>query len=57
VLVEAEIQDIIRAVKNISKNPSRYGNECFKRAALFDLSNFEKAMKKNIAHENCFCDR
>lgn len=57
VFVEADIQDIISAVKNISKNPSSYGNECFKRAAMFDISIFENSMKKNVACENCFCDK
>jgi glycosyltransferase involved in cell wall biosynthesis len=54
VLVEANVQNIIGAVKSISKNPSSYGSECFKRAAVFDISIFENCMKKNIACENCF---
>ncbi len=57
VLVEANILNIIGAVKSISKNPSSYGSECFKRAALFDISIFENSMKKSIASEDCFCER
>ncbi|HEY3361930.1 MAG TPA: glycosyltransferase [Methanosarcina sp.] len=57
VLVEADVQDIIKAVNYISKDPSKYGNECIKRAAMFDLSNFENAMKKSISHENWSNDK
>jgi glycosyltransferase involved in cell wall biosynthesis len=52
VLVNSDCQSIIEAVKFISKSPSGYGDECFKRAARFDISIFERSMKESIIYEN-----
>jgi glycosyltransferase involved in cell wall biosynthesis len=52
ILVEAKIQNIIEAIKHVSKAPSNYRSECFKRASMFDISIFENAMKKSIGYEN-----
>lgn len=52
ILVEAEIQSIIKAIRYVSQDPSSYQSECLKRASTFDISTFESAMKKSIGYDN-----
>jgi glycosyltransferase involved in cell wall biosynthesis len=45
-LVSADQDELVRAVKEISKDPQKYGDACKKRAADFDTSIFLEKMQK-----------
>ncbi len=47
-LVEADRDELVRAVKEISKDPQKYKDACKKRAADFDTSIFLEKMKKTM---------
>ncbi|MEI6104830.1 MAG: glycosyltransferase [Methanothrix sp.] len=47
-LVEAKRDELVRAIKEISKDPEQYKEACKKRAADFDTSIFLEKMKKAI---------
>jgi len=47
-LVSANVKDIIEAAKKISANPERFKKFCLKRAKEFDVSVFEKEIRKVI---------
>jgi len=47
-LVNPDIDEIVKAVKEISKNPEKYRKECEKQAKKFDVKVFIKKMKKEI---------
>lgn len=47
-LIEANEEGIINAVKLISLNPEKYKNGCMDRAKDFDMAVFIKEMKENI---------
>lgn len=47
-LVRAESSDIIRAVKAISKDPSKYREPCIARAREFDISEFLNEISKLV---------
>lgn len=48
-LVEANVESIIRAVSIISQSPERYKNSCIQRAKLFDTSEFIRKTKEVIS--------
>jgi hypothetical protein len=48
-LVEANRDELVRAIKEISKEPQKYKDACKKRAADFDTSIFLDKMKKIIS--------
>ena len=47
-LVEADRDELVRAIKEISKDPQQYKNACNRRAADFDTSIFLEKMKKTM---------
>jgi glycosyltransferase involved in cell wall biosynthesis len=47
-LVEANRDDLVRAIKEISKDPEQYKDACKKRAADFDTSIFLEKITKAI---------
>ncbi|MFZ2473306.1 MAG: glycosyltransferase [Methanothrix sp.] len=47
-LVEANRDEMVRAIKKISKDPSQYRDACKKRAANFDTSIFLENIKKTM---------
>jgi hypothetical protein len=47
-LVEANRDELMRAITEISKDPQQYKDACKKRAADFDTSIFLEKMKKAI---------
>jgi glycosyltransferase involved in cell wall biosynthesis len=47
-LVEADRDELVRAVKEISKDPQQHKDACRKRAADFDMSIFLEKMKKTM---------
>lgn len=47
-LVDANIKDVVEAVRKISANPERFKKFCFERAKKFDVSVFEKEIRKVI---------
>ena len=49
ILVEAEPCRIVEAVRTITRDPSRYGEACRARAALFDISLFRENLNNTIA--------
>ena len=48
-LVEANVESIIRAISIVSENPEKYKNSCIQRAKLFDTSEFTRKMKEVIS--------
>ena len=48
-LVNSNVDDIIKAIKEISKNQKKYRKNCEKRAKKFDIRNFIKRLKKYIS--------
>jgi hypothetical protein len=48
-LVEANEEAIINAIKLISRNPEKYKNECMDRTKDFDMTVFIKKMKYIIS--------
>jgi len=49
-LVNANVNDIVEAVKKISTNPERFKKFCLKRARKFDVSVFEREIRKVISY-------
>jgi len=47
-LVQANRDDLVRAIREISKDPQQYREACLRRAAQFDTSIFLEKMKKAI---------
>ena len=47
-LVDADVESIVKAVGIISKNPEEYKDACLERAKIFDKSVFIKKMKEVI---------
>ena len=45
-LVEADKDELVRAVKEISKDPEKYKEACMERAQEFDTSLFLKGFKQ-----------
>ncbi len=50
-LVEAERDDLVRAVKEISKDPEKYKDDCITHASEFDTSIFLEKIRKFISIE------
>lgn len=48
-LVNANIEELISAVKKISKNPKKYKLACIKQAKKFDISKFVKKIKMEMS--------
>jgi glycosyltransferase involved in cell wall biosynthesis len=48
-LVEANVESIIRAISIVSENPEKYKNSCIQRAKLFDTSEFIRKTKEVIS--------
>lgn len=48
-LVEANVESIVRAIITVSKNPEIYKNSCIQRAKLFDTSEFIRKTKEVIS--------
>ena len=48
-LVEANKDDLVKAIKEISKDPGRFRETCMERAKEFDTSIFLDKMKKLIS--------
>jgi glycosyltransferase involved in cell wall biosynthesis len=48
-LVEANRDELVRAIKEVSRDPQQYRDACEKRAADFDTSIFLEKMKKAIS--------
>jgi glycosyltransferase involved in cell wall biosynthesis len=46
--VEADVDEIVNAVREISKDPQKYKEACIERAKKFDVSMFVEIMKKEI---------
>ncbi len=51
-LVKPRVDEIIKAVKKISKNPAKFRKACEKRAKDFNTQNFVKKMKKLVYEPN-----
>jgi glycosyltransferase involved in cell wall biosynthesis len=47
-LVEANVESIVRAISIVSKDPEKYKNACMQRAKLFDTSEFIRKTKEVI---------
>lgn len=47
-LVPADINAITRAVEEVSRNPTKYGEACLARARLFDLSVFADRIRRVV---------
>ena len=50
-LVKANTDEIVKGVKKISKNPSKFRKACEKQAKKYDIKNFVNKMRK-IIYEN-----
>lgn len=48
-LVEANVESIVQAVRIVSENPGKYKNSCIQRAKLFDTSEFIRKTKEVIS--------
>ncbi|HOS82743.1 MAG TPA: glycosyltransferase [Methanolinea sp.] len=57
-LVNADVQSLVSAIKIISKNPSQYQQACIRQAAKFDVNlfkdKFNKVLKNIIEKKSCF---
>jgi glycosyltransferase involved in cell wall biosynthesis len=51
ILVEAEIQSIIQAIKFISREPESYRDACLEQAKSFDLSIFNKNIRNVVNND------
>ncbi|AAB91187.1 glycosyltransferase [Archaeoglobus fulgidus] len=59
-LVNADVNEIIDAMKKVSKNPDKFKKDCFRRAKEFDISIFKnkikdaiRIVKKNFKNNTC----
>lgn len=50
ILVEADIGQITRAVRELSSDPVRYGDACLARAKKFDLLRFDEQMRRLVSN-------
>ena len=48
ILVKPNVDEIVKAIKFISKNPEKYKEACIERAKEFDVNLFIKHMKETI---------
>lgn len=48
ILVNAEINEIVKAISLITKDPSSYYDSCRARAEIFNYSNFSKKLKRTV---------
>ena len=48
IFVQPKVDEIIKAIKSISKNPAKYKEACIERSKEFDVSFFVKNMKESI---------
>jgi glycosyltransferase involved in cell wall biosynthesis len=48
-LIEANVESIVRAINIVSKNPEKYKDSCIQRAKLFDIAEFIRKTKEVIS--------
>ncbi len=47
-LVEADVKEIVKAVKMVSENPERFEKDCVGRASMFDEGRFIREMREEV---------
>jgi glycosyltransferase involved in cell wall biosynthesis len=48
-LVPADVPNLVTAIRNVSRDPERFGESCRKRSQFFDIRSFEKQIRNQVS--------